>query len=149
MANTRKRSTPQMAVQFEVQAHAWAAHVFDITCTIAQPAAQQRVQLPVWIAGSYMVREFSKQLFDVRATQSGRNLAVVQNDKATWDITADPSQTLVLNYRVHAHDNSVRTAWLDGTRGFFNGTSLFVWVHGQRDALHGVGRAPTQKGWCH
>jgi predicted metalloprotease with PDZ domain len=143
MANTRKRSTPQMAVQFEVQAHAWAAHVFDITCTIAQPAALQRVQLPVWIAGSYMVREFSKQLFDVRATQSGRNLAVVQHDKATWDIAADPSQTLVLNYRVHAHDNSVRTAWLDGTRGFFNGTSLFVWVHGQRDALHGVHLNPA------
>ena len=143
MAATRPRTAPRPAVHFEVQAHAWAAHVFDITCTIAQPAAQQRVQLPVWIAGSYMVREFSKQLFDVRATQSGRNLAVVQNDKATWDITADPSQTLVLNYRVHAHDNSVRTAWLDGTRGFFNGTSLFVWVHGQRDALHGAHLNPT------
>ena len=143
MAATRPRTAPRPAVHFEVQAHAWAAHVFDITCTIAQPAAQQRVQLPVWIAGSYMVREFSKQLFDVRATQSGRNLAVVQNDKATWDITADPSQTLVLNYRVHAHDNSVRTAWLDGTRGFFNGTSLFVWVHGQRDALHGAHLNPS------
>ena len=143
MAATRPRTASRPAVHFEVQAHAWAAHVFDITCTIAQPAAQQRVQLPVWIAGSYMVREFSKQLFDVRATQSGRNLAVVQHDKATWDIAADPSQTLVLNYRVHAHDNSVRTAWLDGTRGFFNGTSLFVWVHGQRDALHGVHLNPA------
>ena len=70
MANTRKRSTPQMAVQFEVQAHAWAAHVFDITCSIAQPAALQRVQLPVWIAGSYMVREFSKQLFNLLKTPS-------------------------------------------------------------------------------
>ena len=143
MAATRPRTASRPAVHFEVQAHAWAAHVFDITCTIAQPAAQQRVQLPVWIAGSYMVREFSKQLFDVRATQSGRNLAVVQHDKATWDIAADPSQKLVLNYRVHAHDNSVRTAWLDGTRGFFNGTSLFVWVHGQRDALHGVHLNPA------
>jgi len=143
MAATRPRTASRPAVHFEVQAHAWAAHVYDITCTIAQPAAQQRVQLPVWIAGSYMVREFSKQLFDMRATQSGRNLGVVQHDKASWDITADPSQALVLNYRVHAHDNSVRTAWLDGTRGFFNGTSLFVWVHGQRDALHGVHLNPA------
>jgi predicted metalloprotease with PDZ domain len=143
MAVTRPRTATPVAVHFEVQAHAWAAHVFDITCTIAQPAAQQRVQLPVWIAGSYMVREFSKQLFDLRATQSGRQLAVVQHDKASWDITADTSQALVLNYRVHAHDNSVRTAWLDGPRGFFNGTSLFVWVHGQRDALHGVHLNPA------
>ena len=143
MAATRHRTAPRPAVHFEVQAHAWAAHVFDITCTIAQPAAQQRVQLPVWIAGSYMVREFSKQLFELHASQSGRKLAVVQHDKASWDIAADPTQALVLNYRVHAHDNSVRTAWLDGTRGFFNGTSLFVWVHGQRDAMHGVHINPT------
>ena len=143
MAANRPRTAPSVAVHFEVQAHAWAAHVFDITCTIAQPAAQQRVQLPVWIAGSYMVREFSKQLFDLRATQSGRKLAVVQHDKASWDISADPNQALVLNYRVHAHDNSVRTAWLDGQRGFFNGTSLFLWVHGQRDALHGVHLNPA------
>jgi predicted metalloprotease with PDZ domain len=74
---------------------------------------------------------------------------VLQIDKASWDIAADPSQALVLNYRVHAHDNSVRTAWLDGTRGFFNGTSLFLWVHGQRDALHGVRLKPdgTPAGW--
>ena len=50
MATTRNRAAPTLAVHFEVQAHAWAAHVFDITCTIAHPAAQQRVQLPVWIA---------------------------------------------------------------------------------------------------
>lgn len=143
MAANRPRTAPPVAVHFEVQAHAWAAHVFDITCTIARPAAQQRVQLPVWIAGSYMVREFSKQLFDLRAMQSGRKLAVVHIDKATWDISADPNQALVLNYRVHAHDNSVRTAWLDGQRGFFNGTSLFLWVHGQRDALHGVHLNPA------
>ena len=31
------------------------AHLFKVTLTIAQPAALQRVALPVWIPGSYLV----------------------------------------------------------------------------------------------
>ena len=148
MAKTRSPAT-SAPVHFVVQAHSWAAHVFDITCTIARPLALQRVQLPVWIAGSYLVREFSKQLFDLHAKQLGRPLAVTQHDKASWDIHADTGHALVLHYRVHAHDNSVRTAWLDSERGFFNGTSLFLAVHGQRDASHTVALDPmgTPPGW--
>ena len=86
------------------------AHLYGVTLTINKPAHDQRVSIPVWIAGSYMVREFSKQLLELRATQSTRPRSVVQIDKATWDISADPQQALVLHYRVHAHDNSVRTA---------------------------------------
>ena len=130
-------------VHYCIEAADLHAHLWRVKMTIDLPATQQILSLPAWIPGSYMVREFSKQLFDLRATQSGRQLAVVQHDKASWDIVADPQQALTLNYRVHAHDNSVRTAWLDGTRGFFNGTSLFVWVHGQRDALHGVHLNPA------
>jgi predicted metalloprotease with PDZ domain len=43
---------------------------------------------------------------------------------------------LVLSYEVYAFDNSVRTAWLDSQRGFFNGTSVCLRVHGQEDAPH-------------
>jgi predicted metalloprotease with PDZ domain len=45
-------------------------------------------------------------------------------------------QALVLSYEVYAFDNSVRTAWLDSQRGFFNGTSLCLRVHGQEQAPH-------------
>ena len=38
------------------------AHLFRITLTIAQPAMTQHVSLPVWIPGSYLVREFAKNL---------------------------------------------------------------------------------------
>jgi predicted metalloprotease with PDZ domain len=39
-----------------------------------------------------------------------------------------------LTYEVCAYDNSVRTAWLDASRGFFNGTSLCLRVQGKRAA---------------
>jgi len=122
------------ALHYCIEAADVHAHLYGVTLTIAQPAALQRVSLPVWIVGSYMVREFSKQLMGIRALQGGRHIAVSQLDKSSWQIDCDASQALTLHYQVHAHDNSVRTAWLDTQRGFFNATSLCLQVDGQHGA---------------
>ena len=57
-------------------------------------------------------------------------------DKHRWQIACNPTQVLVLQYEVYALDNSVRTAWLDSQRGFFNGTSLCLQVAGQETRPH-------------
>ena len=120
-------------VHFRVQVLDLHAHLFSVTLTIAKPAALQVLQLPVWIPGSYLVREFAKQVMQVQAQQNGRAVAVQQTDKATWLVQADSTQALLVRYTVHAHDASVRTAWLDSQRGFFNPTSLCMQVLGQSD----------------
>ena len=127
---------PQTAVHFRVQVLDMHAHLFSVTLTIAKPAALQVLQLPVWIPGSYLVREFAKQVMQVQAQQQGRAVLVQQTDKATWQVQADPKQSLAVHYTVHAHDASVRTAWLDAQRGFFNPTSLCMQVLGQSDVPH-------------
>ncbi len=48
------------AIHYTVEAANLHAHLFKVTLTVPQPAAQQTVSLPVWIPGSYLVREFSK-----------------------------------------------------------------------------------------
>jgi predicted metalloprotease with PDZ domain len=124
------------ALHYRIEAVDVHAHIYSVTLTIAQPAALQRVSLPVWIVGSYMVREFSKQLMGIRASQGKRNITIAQLDKSTWQIDCDASQALTLHYQVHAHDNSVRTACLNTHRGFFNATSLCLQVNGQYSASH-------------
>ena len=114
------------------------AHLYQVTLTIAQPAAQQHVQLPAWIPGSYLVREFAKNLQNLRARQSGRAVELQQLTKARWQVDCTAHAPLELQYEVYAFDNSVRTAWLDATRGFFNGTSLFLMVEGQQDKTHTI-----------
>ena len=130
--------TPQPAtpLHYRIEPADLHAHLYHITLTIAQPAAQQRVALPVWIPGSYLVREFAKNLQNLRATQGRRSVLVQQLDKATWQVDATPGKPLVLSYAVYALDNSVRTAWLDASRGFFNGTSLCLQVAGQETLPH-------------
>jgi predicted metalloprotease with PDZ domain len=126
------------AIQYRVECADRRAHLFGVTLTIAHPAALQRVELPVWIPGSYLVREFSKNLQNLRAAQGRRRLAVHQIDKCSWQIECTPGKPLELRYEVCAYDNSVRTAWLDEDRGFFNGTSLCLRVDGHVDAPHAI-----------
>jgi len=123
-------------MHYRIEAADLHAHVYGVTLTIAYPAAVQRVSLPVWIAGSYMVREFAKQITNISARQGKRAVAVQQLDKATWALDCEANAPITLHYQVHAHDDSVRTAWLDTQRGFFNGTSLCLQVEGQADVPH-------------
>jgi hypothetical protein len=143
---TLKTSTKAAPVHYLVEPLDLHAHLFRITLTIAQPAMTQHVSLPVWIPGSYLVREFAKNLQNLTASQGKKSLEPVQSDKSSWQIDCNPDQPLRIVYLVFAHDNSVRTAWLDSTRGFFNGTSLCLRVEGQEDAVHTLElKAPAGK----
>ncbi|WP_291927184.1 peptidase M61 [Limnohabitans sp.] len=124
------------AIHYTVEAADLHAHLFRVTLTVSEPAAQQTVSLPVWIPGSYLVREFSKNLQNLSAKQGRRSLPITQQDKCSWAMACKSGQPLVLSYEVYAFDHSVRTAWLDSQRGFFNGTCLCLRVHGQEHAPH-------------
>jgi predicted metalloprotease with PDZ domain len=141
MPSSSRRAAPA-PVQYRVEPADLHAHLYRVTLTVTRPRARQEVALPVWIPGSYLVREFSKQLQHLQARQAGRPVATLQRDKCRWQIDCDPGQPLVLSYEVYAFDNSVRTAWLDGLRGFFNGTSLCLRVDGQDDQPHELNLQP-------
>ena len=131
-----KKTMP--AIHYTVDASQTHSHLFQISLHIAKPDAGQVVSLPVWIPGSYLVREFSKHLQNLKAKQAGKSVGVFQDHKSQWHIDCKNTAALELTYEVYAFDNSVRTAWLDTQRGFFNGTSLCLRVHGQEDVAHGL-----------
>ena len=137
-ARTRRKpaAAPAPAVRYDVRMASLGGHRFGVQIRIEQPAATQRVSLPAWIPGSYLIREFARHLLPMHAAQGRTERACTQIDKSTWDIDCDPRRPLVLRYEVYAFDNSVRTAWLDSERGFFNGSSLLLRVHGHEEAPH-------------
>ena len=114
------------------------AHLFRITLTIAEPdPAGCVVSLPAWIPGSYMIREFARNVVRIRARSGRREITLTKPDKHTWR-AAPCTGVLVIEYEVYAWDLSVRAAHLDETHGFFNGTSVFLRVHAQETAAHAV-----------
>ena len=123
-------------ISYQVRLADVHAHLYQVTLAIAKPQVLQTLSLPVWIPGSYLVREFSKNLQRLQGKQGGQTVHLNQLDKCSWQAHCATDEPLVLSYEVYALDNSVRTAWLDTQRGFFNGSSLFLQVHGQQDAPH-------------
>ena len=101
------------------------SHHFRVTLTVPQPAAEVELALPVWIPGSYLVREFARHLSGLTARQGRRALAVEPCDLSRWRVRCRGRAALVLQWRVYAFDTSVRAAFLDARRAFFNATSLW------------------------
>jgi predicted metalloprotease with PDZ domain len=123
-------------VHYTVAVHSTQAHLFAVTLRIERPARRQRLSLPVWIPGSYLVREFSQHVQELQATQGGQAVALRQLDKHRWEIDAQAGEPVEVRALVYALDASVRTAFLDSSRGFFNPTSLCLRVIGQEDQSH-------------
>ena len=117
-------------------------HYFDVTCDVADPEPSgQRFSLPAWIPGSYMIREFARNIVSIAAESRGRRVELVKLDKHSWQ-AAGCGGPLRLRYRVYAWDASVRAAHLDETHAFFNGTSVFLRVEGREHEALDVDVAP-------
>ena len=114
------------------------AHTFRVKLTLENPKQDQIINFSQWIAGSYMIREFSKHLHNLIAKQNNKEVLLTQISKSSWRIHCNASTKLILEYDVYAHDGSVRGAWLDAERGFFNGTSLFFECVGHAHNKHFV-----------
>jgi predicted metalloprotease with PDZ domain len=123
------------------------SHHYQVTLTVPRPAAEQELALPVWIAGSYMVREFGRHLSGLTAHQAQRELVVEQLDKTRWQVRCSGRGALVLRYRVYAYDTSVRAAFLDAARGFFNASSLCLRVLGREQGPHRLQLGRLPPGW--
>jgi len=107
------------------------AHLYQVSLFIPEPnSAGQIVQLPAWIPGSYLIREFARHIIRIEAFSKTRKINITKIDKHTWQI-APCSGPVQLEYEVYAWDTSVRGAYLDEHRGFFNGSCVFLSVVGQ------------------
>ena len=110
------------------------AHLFKIELTIQNPDPNgQKLSMPNWIPGSYMIRDFARTVITLKAKSNNKSISVSKLNKNTWQCEAC-SGALTISYEVYAWDLSVRSAHLDMTHGFFNGTSVFLEVIGQSDS---------------
>jgi predicted metalloprotease with PDZ domain len=116
-----------------------ARHVFAVSLIFTSRIDAPELYLPTWIAGSYMLRDFARHIVRMAAvTESGDALTLTPLGQSNWRVACAAGQTVRVDYEVFAHDMSVRTAFLDGSGGFFNGTSLFVGVPHLAGVAHAV-----------
>ena len=104
------------------------------------------VKMPVWTPGSYLIREFAKNVEDVSATAGNTSLKVEKVKKNTWRIYSNKSNSLKINYSVYSFEVSVRTPFVDASHAFIFPTGVFMYPDNQLSASSIVKIIPF-KGW--
>lgn len=124
------------------------AHLFGLELELERPDPEgQRLALPAWVPGSYMVRDFARHVIELRASCDGEPVEVAKIDKDTWHC-APCDGPLHVEWLVYARDASVRAATLDDEGGFCNGSSLFLRPLGLGDGPFELEiRSPGRDGW--
>lgn len=122
----------------EIQYTVWPAdlqgHRYRVKLHISKPNPEgQVIAMPAWIPGSYLIRDFSKHIESLEARPLGGNgkvLPLERIDNDQWRLPKNCSAVDILT-TVYAFDSSVRAAYVDTERAFFNASSLCLAVKGQ------------------
>lgn len=92
------------------------------------------IKMPVWAPGSYLVREFAKNVDLVTAKdENGKAIEIKKTSKNTWHIVKGKAKKVVVNYDVYAFELTVRTSFLDLTHGFVSNSGVFMYVDGYKN----------------
>lgn len=126
-------STSTFTLSYAVRFDDLNGHRLHVRLTIPQPNPQgQELFLPAWIPGSYLLRDFSRQIESISATNATGAVAITKIANHQWRCA--PSEgPLTVDYVVYAWDLSVRSAHVDDSHAFFNGTSVFLGVTDQEE----------------
>ena len=109
-------------------------HRFRVKLHITNPDLNgQILEMPAWIPGSYLIRDFSKHIESIEAYTTGKYIKPVSLDRIDNDRWRLPQNCAAVDIvtTVYAFDSSVRAAYLDTERAFFNASSLCLAVTGQ------------------
>lgn len=138
-----KQSNKQSHIHYALKVANATEHLFEvcmfIQLTKSDSASSIELALPAWIPGSYMIRDFARNIHRIECPDN--NVDMEQLDKQTWKLRSKDGQTincLSVSYFVYANDLSVRSAFINDEYAFFNGTSVFLSIKHKPNITHKV-----------
>ncbi|MFZ9682656.1 MAG: M61 family metallopeptidase, partial [Cephaloticoccus sp.] len=109
---------------------------------------QLEVFMPVWTPGSYLIREYARNIDRITAAAAdGTDLAVAKTEKNRWVITTGGHDRVRLTYRVYGWEPSVRTNFIEGDFAILNGAPTFLTLTDGVTRAHTV-RVELPDGWA-
>ena len=149
-ANTHSNTSADIRYQFDFGR--FHEHLVDVTLNFKSLSDAPQLWLPAWIPGSYLMREFARNItavhYQIVDSNAADNYAANKHavnsqeqtgshrahkiDKNTWQLPkAQSGQMITVAYEVYCYDLSVRTAYVDQQRLYGNFTSLALAIDGQ------------------
>ena len=147
MVTNTVKATGTVKISYTVTFPEAQAHYADIEMHISGLHQNTLdLKMPVWTPGSYLVREFSKNVESFSASSNCKTLAAPKTRKNCWHINTTGLSAISVKYRVYCFEISVRTSFVDASHGFLSTTGIFIYpdkmLH-QPSTIHIV----PYKGW--
>ncbi|WP_040552000.1 M61 family metallopeptidase, partial [Rheinheimera nanhaiensis] len=123
------------SVKYQFELVDIAAHLLRVTLQFSPRQPSTVLSLPAWIPGSYMIRDFARNITAIRAFDTSGALTLTQLDKQRWQLECD-SDAVTVEYQLYAYDLSVRAAYIDDEVAILNPACLCLAVEGQQALPH-------------
>ena len=138
--NNSNQQSADISYQFDFAR--FLEHLVDVALTFTADTDAPSLWLPAWIPGSYLMREFARnitavhyEILDSQVVSNDKQINTYRaqkTDKNTWQLPeAQAGQRICVLYEVYCYDLSVRTAYVDQQRLYGNFTSLALAIDGQ------------------
>lgn len=112
-------------------------HIVGVCLRVEPHLARMQLQLPGWTPGSYLIRDYVRQLEGLEASQNGAALPLRRTGPACWQLHCQPGGgTVEIRYRILATELSVRTCHLDQDHGFLALAAVVLELEGERWSPH-------------
>jgi len=147
-AATAFAQTVSEPIRYTLSFPAPHTHYMEVTAVVptgGRPAVD--LMMAVWTPGSYMVREYSRNVEAVSAAgPDGRSMPVEKTDKNRWRVATGGARTATVKYRLYAREMSVRTNWVEADFAMINGAPTFITLADGVARPHEVVIEPA-RGW--
>ncbi|GAB3956092.1 PDZ domain-containing protein [Spirosoma harenae] len=132
---------PSPAVTYVLSMPEPQTHYFEVemqlknvaTATNARKNNYIDIKMPVWTPGSYLIREYAKNVEAFTASVDGKTVPSEKIRKNAWRVSTN-SDNLTIKYRVYANELTVRTNFVDADHGYVTPAGMFMY----HDALKNI-----------
>ena len=106
-----------------------APHTHYVEVEAAIPTggrADVEVYMATWTPGSYLIREYERNVEAVTAAAGTRALVVAKSTKNRWKIATGGASSVTLRYKVYSREMTVRNNWVESAFAMINGAPTFI-----------------------
>ena len=150
-SSSRAQSPNASDISFTVSMPQPWTHLLEVEMRVQIPASlnvpnETDLVMPVWTPGSYLIREFERNVQDFAADANGRALDWSKINKDTWRVKTNSARQWRVTYRVYANELTVRTNELNSDHAFWNNAALLMYPDGRLNAPSTL-RVVPPPGW--
>jgi predicted metalloprotease with PDZ domain len=146
-------STNQPKIEYFLSMEQPQTHYYDVVMKLSNFDAKTKQQgfidlkMAVWTPGSYLIREYAKNVEAVSVTSDSKAVKSDKINKNTWRVRllAGINEATV-KYRVYANELTVRNSFIDDSHGYLNPACVFMYVNEWRQVPSTINIKPY-KNW--